>query len=122
MFVIIIIIIPHSLLNDRNSFILLVLITPQPSFSSFFNNRYYRANSVRYETKPCDKVCLLNHYCAITRIDYREFKQCLDDSVAALASVKSNVLNINYQISLLLIVFIQLLLNRHMVLRILRLT
>lgn len=90
--------------------------------SIFSPNSYYRANSVRYETKPCDNVCSLNHYCAITRIDYREFKQCLDDSVAALASVKSNVLNINYQISLLLIVFIQIFLNRHMVLRILSLT
>lgn len=52
----------------------------------FFFCRYYRANSVRYVTSPCEGVCALNHYCAITRVDYREFRQCLETAASALAS------------------------------------
>lgn len=42
----------------------------------FFIFRYYRANSVRYETGICKPECHLNHYCAITRVDYNEFRKC----------------------------------------------
>lgn len=48
--------------------------------------RYYRANSVRYPTPPCEGVCALNHYCAITRVDYHEFRHCLESAASALAS------------------------------------
>uniref|UniRef100_A0A1A9WG54 Sphingomyelin phosphodiesterase C-terminal domain-containing protein n=1 Tax=Glossina brevipalpis TaxID=37001 RepID=A0A1A9WG54_9MUSC len=48
--------------------------------------KYYRANSVRYHNDRCDAVCMLNHYCAITRIDYKEFRQCLEKEQNALRS------------------------------------
>lgn len=48
--------------------------------------RYYRANSVRYPTPLCEGVCALKHYCAITRVDYREFHDCLESAASALAS------------------------------------
>lgn len=48
--------------------------------------RYYRANSVRYQTSPCEGVCALNHYCAITRVDYHEYRHCLESAASALAS------------------------------------
>lgn len=87
--------------------------------TSTSTNRYYRANSVRYPTRICDNVCSLNHYCAITRIDYREYRQCLETAASALASsVRSNVLDINNQISLLMIAFIQLFLHQRLVLRV----
>ena len=52
----------------------------------YFSIRYYRANSVKFPTQACEGVCSLNHYCAITRIDYREFRQCLETAASALAS------------------------------------
>ncbi|XP_062552572.1 acid sphingomyelinase-like phosphodiesterase 3b [Armigeres subalbatus] len=48
--------------------------------------KYYRANSVRHSTQTCEGVCLLNHYCAITRLDYREFRSCLETAAKAMAS------------------------------------
>ncbi|XP_058462845.1 acid sphingomyelinase-like phosphodiesterase 3b [Malaya genurostris] len=48
--------------------------------------KYYRANSVRHSTQSCEGVCLLNHYCAITRLDYREFRSCLETAAKAMAS------------------------------------
>uniref|UniRef100_A0A182SC93 Sphingomyelin phosphodiesterase C-terminal domain-containing protein n=1 Tax=Anopheles maculatus TaxID=74869 RepID=A0A182SC93_9DIPT len=48
--------------------------------------KYYRANSVRHATSTCEGVCLLNHYCAITRLDYREFRSCLETAAKAMAS------------------------------------
>lgn len=51
-----------------------------------FFGRYYRANSVRYATQPCEGICALNHYCAITRVDYREFRACLESATGALSS------------------------------------
>ncbi|XP_052873756.1 acid sphingomyelinase-like phosphodiesterase 3a [Anopheles cruzii] len=48
--------------------------------------KYYRANSVRHATGTCEGVCLLNHYCAITRLDYRDFQICLETAAKALAS------------------------------------
>lgn len=49
-------------------------------------HRYYRANAVRYQTSPCEGVCALNHYCAITRVDYHEYRHCLESAASALAS------------------------------------
>lgn len=43
----------------------------------YFPSRYYRANSVRYETESCNEICQLNHYCVITRVDYNEYRKCL---------------------------------------------
>lgn len=64
-----------------------ILIFRQIFFSSFFFVcRYYRANSVRYPTSPCEGGCALNHYCAITRVDYHEFRHCLESAAGALAS------------------------------------
>ncbi|XP_055608615.1 acid sphingomyelinase-like phosphodiesterase 3b [Uranotaenia lowii] len=48
--------------------------------------KYYRANSVRHSTQTCEGACLLNHYCAITRLDYREFRSCLETAAKAMAS------------------------------------
>ncbi|XP_036335865.1 uncharacterized protein LOC118746170 [Rhagoletis pomonella] len=48
--------------------------------------KYSRANTVRYQTDPCEGVCMLNHYCAITRVDYKEFRQCLEKEQSALRS------------------------------------
>ncbi|XP_031639378.1 acid sphingomyelinase-like phosphodiesterase 3b isoform X2 [Contarinia nasturtii] len=48
--------------------------------------KYYKANSVRYNTSPCEGVCALNHYCAITRVDYNEFNHCLETAASALAA------------------------------------
>ncbi|XP_055531013.1 acid sphingomyelinase-like phosphodiesterase 3a [Wyeomyia smithii] len=48
--------------------------------------KYYRANSVRHQTQPCEGVCQLNHYCAITRLDYRDFRNCLESEAKAMAS------------------------------------
>uniref|UniRef100_A0A6B2E4C8 Putative acid sphingomyelinase 4 n=1 Tax=Phlebotomus kandelakii TaxID=1109342 RepID=A0A6B2E4C8_9DIPT len=48
--------------------------------------KYYRANSVRYVSNQCDGVCALNHYCAITRLDYSGFRECLEHAASALAS------------------------------------
>lgn len=31
-------------------------------------------------------MCALNHYCAITRVDYHEFRHCLESAASALAS------------------------------------
>ncbi|EAT40899.1 AAEL007412-PA [Aedes aegypti] len=48
--------------------------------------KYYRANSVRHSTQTCEGSCLLNHYCAITRLDYRELRSCLETAAKAMAS------------------------------------
>ncbi|XP_067644628.1 uncharacterized protein [Eurosta solidaginis] len=50
-------------------------------------NKYSRANTVRYQTDTCENVCMLNHYCAITRVDYKEFRQCLEKEQSALHSL-----------------------------------
>jgi hypothetical protein len=85
-------------------------------FSSFSPGRYYRANSVRFPTQPCEGVCSLNHYCAITRIDYREYRQCLETAASALASRTQSTGDMNNKILLLLIVFLQLVLHQQFVL------
>lgn len=50
------------------------------SYSSFLLLcRYQRANAVRFQSNSaCLGLCMLNHYCAITRLDYDEFRLCLD--------------------------------------------
>lgn len=59
----------------------------------------------------------MNHYCAITRIDYREYRQCLETAASALASTtRSNKGDMNNKILLLLIALIQLLLHQQFVL------
>lgn len=73
-------------------------------------HRYYRANSVRYPTQACEGVCTLQHYCAITRLDYREFRQCLETAASALASDTRPIIgnrNVN-RIFLLILTLIQL--------------
>ncbi|EDV96025.1 GH15435 [Drosophila grimshawi] len=41
--------------------------------------RYQRANAVRFQSgSACLGHCMLNHYCAITRLDYDEFRLCLE--------------------------------------------
>lgn len=86
-----------------------------PSLIFLSTGRYYRANSVRFPTQPCEGVCSLNHYCAITRIDYREYRQCLETAASALASSRSNTGDMNNKILLLLITLIQLLLHQQFV-------
>lgn len=67
---------------------------------------------MRYPTQACEGVCTLNHYCAITRIDYREFRQCLETAASALASsTKPLIVDRNFnRIFLLTLPMIQLLL------------
>lgn len=67
---------------------------------------------MRYPTQACEGVCTLNHYCAITRIDYREFRQCLETAASALASsTKPLIVDRNFnRIFLLTLTMIQLLL------------
>ncbi|XP_030372143.1 acid sphingomyelinase-like phosphodiesterase 3b [Scaptodrosophila lebanonensis] len=56
------------------------------SDTSWFS-RYYRANAVRHQSgSPCLGLCMLNHYCAITRLDYDEFRQCLETEQLSLHS------------------------------------
>lgn len=87
------------------------------SFSSSFSpGRYYRANSVRFPTQPCEGVCSLNHYCAITRIDYREYRQCLETAASALASRTQSIGDMNNKILLLLVAFLQFVLHQQFVL------
>lgn len=81
-----------------------------------FPGRYYRANSVRFPTQPCEGVCSLNHYCAITRIDYREFRQCLETAASALASRTQSMGDKNSRILLLLIAFLQFVLHQQLIL------
>ena len=78
-------------------------------FFSFISFRYYRANSVRHANGPCEGVCALNHYCAITRVDYREFRQCLESAASALASSskssESTLSHATFYLSVLLAIF-----------------
>lgn len=71
----------------------------------FTLHRYYRANAVRYPTPACEGVCALNHYCAITRVDYREFRQCLETAASALASSSKSSGSTISRLTLLLSVF-----------------
>lgn len=72
---------------------------------------------MRFPTQPCEGVCSLNHYCAITRIDYREYRQCLETAASALASRTRSVKDdMNNKVLLLLIALIQLLFHQRFVL------
>ncbi|XP_030081449.1 acid sphingomyelinase-like phosphodiesterase 3b [Drosophila hydei] len=54
--------------------------------ASWFS-RYHRANAVRYQSgSACLGLCMLNHYCAITRLDYDEFRLCLESEQLPLQS------------------------------------
>lgn len=53
--------------------------------------RYYRANSVRYPNGPCEGMCAHNHFCAITRVDYDEYRHCRESAASALATGGANV-------------------------------
>ncbi|XP_077288095.1 acid sphingomyelinase-like phosphodiesterase 3b [Arctopsyche grandis] len=67
----------------------------RPSANYIFS-KYFRANSVRMHDSPndaqCESACSHAHYCAITRVDYSEFKKCVDTAASALASSKSDIL------------------------------
>ncbi|XP_073840990.1 acid sphingomyelinase-like phosphodiesterase 3b [Musca autumnalis] len=80
--------------------------------------KYYRANSVRYQTDPCGNMCMLNHYCAITRVDYKEFRQCLEKEQSALRSNAGQLKHLN-QIMLLAVLGTFALINLRTVLTIL---
>lgn len=54
-----------------------------------FIHRYYRANSVRYFNGACEGMCSHNHFCAITRVDYDEYRHCRESAASALASSAS---------------------------------
>ncbi|XP_032291155.1 acid sphingomyelinase-like phosphodiesterase 3b isoform X2 [Drosophila virilis] len=54
--------------------------------ASWFS-RYHRANAVRFQSgAACLGRCMLNHYCAITRLDYDEFRLCLESEQLPLQS------------------------------------
>nr|CAD7448111.1 unnamed protein product [Timema bartmani] len=73
---------PASLNNLAESFITL---EGRPLF-----DRYYRANSVRLhhnsDPRACDSSCAYNHYCAITQLDYTDFRGCLETEPSAFSS------------------------------------
>ncbi|KAJ9589135.1 hypothetical protein L9F63_017574, partial [Diploptera punctata] len=71
--------------------------------------RYYRANSVRYHqsTSSCDAGCAHTHYCAITRVDYADFRSCLETAASALASEGTNVKSIHCNFLLFSLVLIE---------------
>ncbi|ENN77739.1 hypothetical protein YQE_05809, partial [Dendroctonus ponderosae] len=63
--------------------------TQETSTENSVFNKYYKANSVRIHSRSsanCDDVCIHTHYCAITRIDYDEHKECLKVDASALSS------------------------------------
>jgi len=74
--------------------------------TSFSSCRYYRANSVRFHhsTEGCDASCAHTHYCAITRLDYPEFRSCLETAASALASAGVIALSIHWSLLVLLLV------------------
>ncbi|KAL1139956.1 hypothetical protein AAG570_006933 [Ranatra chinensis] len=63
--------------------------TDQKSYSHLFS-RYYEANAVRLYPSPevggCDASCAQTHYCAVTRLEYSQFRHCLEAAASALAS------------------------------------
>ncbi|XP_072375672.1 cyclic GMP-AMP phosphodiesterase SMPDL3A-like [Diabrotica undecimpunctata] len=64
-----------------------------PYGNSIFS-KYYRSNSVRLNTSPstgCDSTCAHTHFCAITRVDYDEFHQCMQTAPSALSASSSSV-------------------------------
>ncbi|CAG9860991.1 unnamed protein product [Phyllotreta striolata] len=64
-----------------------------PYGNSVFN-KYYRANSVRFNTNPstgCDATCAHTHFCTITRVDYDQFQQCMQTAPSALSASRSFV-------------------------------
>lgn len=63
---------------------------------------------MRYSTPACEGVCALNHYCAITRVDYREFRQCLETAASALASSSKSSGSTISRLTLLLTVFVSI--------------
>nr|CAD7395749.1 unnamed protein product [Timema cristinae] len=73
---------PASLNNLAESFITL---EGRPLF-----DRYYRANSVRLhhnsDPRACDSSCAYNHYCAVTQLDYTDFRGCLETEPSAFSS------------------------------------
>jgi hypothetical protein len=72
---------------------------------SFLYCRYYRANSVKihHTTEGCDAGCAHTHYCAITRLDYPEFRSCLETAASALASAGVIALSIHWSLLVLLL-------------------
>ncbi|KAK9506967.1 hypothetical protein O3M35_008806 [Rhynocoris fuscipes] len=60
---------------------------------STFATKYYEANAVRLYGSPqaggCDASCAQTHFCAVTRIEYSEFRMCLEAAASALASPAS---------------------------------
>ncbi|KNC34276.1 hypothetical protein FF38_05942 [Lucilia cuprina] len=64
--------------------------------------KYYRANTVRHQNENCEGVCMLNHYCAITRVDYKEFRQCLEKEQSALRSGGNKSHTVNGKILIIL--------------------
>jgi len=74
--------------------------------TSFFSCRYYKVNSVKlhHNTEGCDASCARTHYCAITRLDYPQFRSCLETAASALASAGVVALSIHWSLVVLLLV------------------
>ncbi|XP_049821387.1 acid sphingomyelinase-like phosphodiesterase 3b [Aethina tumida] len=85
-------------INDINAVNLNLLaekLTQQNPNDNAPFNRYYRANAVRINNNPqtsCDTNCAHLHYCAITRVDYDEYAQCLKTAASALSSSTTSTL------------------------------
>ncbi|VVC44532.1 Calcineurin-like phosphoesterase domain, ApaH type,Metallo-dependent phosphatase-like [Cinara cedri] len=49
-------------------------------------DRYIEANSVRhYKPKDCNLECRRAHYCAVTELDYQQFRSCVETTPEALS-------------------------------------
>jgi hypothetical protein len=57
-----------------------------------------------HSTEGCDASCAHTHYCAITRLDYPEFRSCLETAASALASAGVITLDVHWSPLVLLLV------------------
>ncbi|CAB0014726.1 unnamed protein product [Nesidiocoris tenuis] len=52
--------------------------------------KYYEANAVRLFSSPqaggCDRSCVQSHFCAVSHVEYAEFRSCLEAAASALSS------------------------------------
>jgi len=58
---------------------------------------------LHHNTEKCDAGCARTHYCAITRLDYPQFRSCLETAASALASAGVVALSIHWSLVVLLL-------------------
>lgn len=80
-------------------------LTVIPPLSLYLSLRYHRAYSVNFNPhySNCDSSCRHTHYCAITKLEFSDFRNCLETAAHALAS-SNNHQQRNAQLASLLLV------------------